>query len=71
MSPFCRPIACFYSVFLVLNLGLYRDVIGVGLAQWLACPPHAVRCGFAPQPGHTKDHHKMVQTAYLHDRHAL
>ena len=30
---------------------------------------HTVGRGFAPLPGHTKDHHKMVQTASLH-RHA-
>ena len=27
---------------------------------------HAIGHGFAPPLGHTKDHHKMVQTASLH-----
>ena len=26
---------------------------------------HAVGLGFAPRPGHTKDHHKKVQTSSL------
>ena len=32
---------------------------------------NAVGSWFAPRPGHTKDHHKMVQTASLLDTQAL
>ena len=38
--------------------------------EWLsACPPHAVGHGFAPQQGHTKEHHKNG-TTYLPAWHA-
>ena len=32
---------------------------------------HTVGRGFASRPGHTKDHHKMVQTASLHCTHVF
>ena len=32
---------------------------------------HAVGCGFASRMGHTKDHHKMVQTVSLIGTQAL
>ena len=32
---------------------------------------HTVGRGFASLPGHTKDHHKMVQTASLHCTHVF
>ena len=25
-------------------------------AEWLACPPHALGCGFVSRPAHVKDH---------------
>ena len=32
---------------------------------------HAVGCGLAPEPAHSKDHQKMVQTTSLHGMHVL
>ena len=32
---------------------------------------HAIGRGLASQPGHTKDHHKMVQTAPVLGTHTL
>ena len=41
---------------------------GLVVSVWAS---HAKGRGFLPQLGHTKEHHKIVQTASLHCTHAL
>ena len=43
-------------------LMIYIYIYGDGLVVSVSAS-HAVGRGFASRPGHTKDHHKMVQTA--------